>query len=238
MGFKTTKYGRAYCGVGVRIPENTLTRGSFDALIRAVDRIGHKDLKVLGMEPGKPEFSGPSGTLTMPVLVGNVIASVGMDTTKRLPLGPSRKSLDEYRSEESLLHQLRGEVSESLGELLFAETAHFYCVGSFFKLILGKLWTDKYVRGVDLDEAETFGLEMVLPNVNRDFYDDSSRLFGALMATTPKNLGSRFDAPASWARASLDLEQAQWQIVEAEKKGFRWCNAAHLFLCETTWFED
>ena len=140
------------------------------------------------MEPGKPVFGGPSETLSMPVLVGKVIGSVAMDSTKRLALGPSRKALDQYRSDGSLLHQLRDEVSEELGALLFEETAHFYCVGSFFKLVLGTMWHTNIIGGVDLDEEfnnlwpETYGLEKIHPNLNRGFWDDTSRLFGVVMA--------------------------------------------------------
>jgi len=234
MAFKTTKHGRAYCAVGVRIPENTLTRASFDALNNAVDRIGNKDLKVLGMEPGKPVFGGPSETLPMSVLVGKIIGSVAMDSTKRLSLGPSRKALDQYRSDGSLLHQLRDEVSEELGALLFEETAHFYCVGSFFKLVLGTMWHTNIIMGVDLDEEfnnlwpGTYGLEKIHPNLNRGFWDDTSRLFGVVMA--------KASSKGHWSRATSDLEQAQARIVAAREKGFTWAEFhAHLYLCETTW---
>ena len=91
MAFQITQFERAYCALGVHIPANTLTRLSFDALNDAVDRVGAKDLAALGMEPGKPVFDGPSETLSMPVLVGKVLGTVGMDSTKHLSQ-PSRKA--------------------------------------------------------------------------------------------------------------------------------------------------
>ena len=136
--------------------------------------------------------------------------------------------MSDYRSDTSLLHQLRDEVSEELGALLFAEAAHFYCVGSFFKLVCGTLWNSDRI-GVNLDEVETYELKTIYPNANRDFWDDPSRLFGVVMAETPSS--------GHWARATLDLEQAQAQIVAARDKGFTWCNHANLYLCETTWFD-